>query len=377
MVASRLAAAQALAGHEVHLAAVERPDRREVIRKSVEGVPGFDQIVQHPIAPPGKAERILGYQTKAFLQPVTQNIDVAHLHGVWETILRVVATHCRRMGKPYLLMPHGMLDPWSLGQKKLKKKIALALGYRTMLNGAAALHLLNADERRLIDPLKLICPTVVIPNGIFLEEVEPLPPAGSFYGRHPELSGRPYILFLSRLHYKKGLDYLGDAFAEVAQKLPEVQLVVVGPDDGAQAQFEAAVTQAGLQNRVHIIGPLYGKDKLAAIVDARCFCLPSRQEGFSVAIAEAMACGVPVVISDACHFPEVAEVGAGIVVKLDASAVADGLVRVLSDPAAARKMGQAGRELITTRYTWPSIAQQTLAAYDRAMQTTPLSYRTG
>jgi len=129
--------------------------------------------------------------------------------------------------------------------------------------------------------------------------------------------------------------------------------------------FRQQVARLGLTTRVHIVGPLWGEDKLAAIVDADCFCLPSRQEGFSMAITEVMACGLPVVISEPCHFPEVREAGAGEVVPLDARAIADALERVLQDPQQRQRMGQAGRELVRSRYTWPHIAEQCVRAYRR------------
>ncbi len=179
------------------------------------------------------------------------------------------------------------------------------------------------------------------------------------------MDGWPFGLFLSRLHHKKGLDYLADAFALVAAQFPEARLVVAGPDDGARGPFEQRVRAAGLAGRVHLVGPLYGPAKFAAMVDATCFCLPSRQEGFSVAVTEAMACGLPVVISDACHFPEVAEVGAGEVVPLEGDRVAQALRRVVGDPELRRSMGEAGRQLVRSRFTWPRVAEQCVAAYGR------------
>jgi glycosyltransferase involved in cell wall biosynthesis len=179
----------------------------------------------------------------------------------------------------------------------------------------------------------------------------------------PALGGRPYFLFLSRLHYKKGLDYLADAFAIVAARNSDVQLVVAGPDDGARADFEGRIAAAKLSDRIHVPGPIYGTEKLSAIAGAACFVLPSRQEGFSMAILEALACGVPAVVSAECHFPEVAEVGAGEVVPLEAAALAAAIGRVLADPDRRRKMGQAGRELVAVRFTWPRIAETSIETY--------------
>src|SRR5205814_797387 len=136
---------------------------------------------------------------------------------------------------------------------------------------------------------------------------------------------------------------------------------------GARADFERRVAAVGLGGRVHLVGPLSGRDKWAALAGAACFCLPSRQEGFSMAILEALACRVPVVVSEACHFPEVAESGAGEVVPLDAAAVAAALGRVLADPEAAGRMGAAGRLLVEGRFTWRRAAERSLETYERAL----------
>jgi glycosyltransferase involved in cell wall biosynthesis len=186
-----------------------------------------------------------------------------------------------------------------------------------------------------------------------------------FRSTHEWLDGKPFVLFLSRLHYKKGLDFLADAFALVAQEFPEAQLVVAGPDGGAKSDFESQVRRLRLQDKVHLVGPIYGPEKLAALVDCDCFCLPSRQEGFSLAVTEAMACGAPVVISTSCHFPEVRQSGAGIVSELNAPEIAVGIKTILGDSKAASLMGRAGRELVLSRYTWPSVAGQMIQAYER------------
>ncbi|MEK6702778.1 MAG: glycosyltransferase, partial [Planctomycetota bacterium] len=117
-------------------------------------------------------------------------------------------------------------------------------------------------------------------------------------------------------------------------------------------------------DRVHFVGSVYGPDKLASFVDCEVFCLPSRQEGFSMAITEALACRKPVVISDQCHFPEVAETRCGYVTPVGAEPTAAALDAALSLPAAeAAAMGERGYELVTSRFTWPKIAERTIEAY--------------
>jgi glycosyltransferase involved in cell wall biosynthesis len=366
LVASRLADAQARLGHELATLSYTFPEADERTRAFLAGMSG--QVRSHVLPPLTKLERFTAGAARRYGRGLIPQMDVVHLHGVWDPIVKAAGDVARQSRVPYVLAPHGMLDPWSLGQSRLKKRLALALGYRRLLDGAAFLHMLNVDERALIGPLGLSADAEIIPNGVALDEIEPLPARGAFRAKFPRVGDRPFVLFLSRLHYKKGLDYLAGAFHRVAQRRTEVDLVVAGPDGGARADFEQRIAGSGLGQRVHIVGPLYGTDKIAAFVDAACFCLPSRQEGFSVAILEALACGTPVVASTECHFPEVAEAGAGHVVPLDEPALAAALESVLAlDPAARDAMGRAGQQLVRARYVWPRIAEASIAAYERAI----------
>jgi glycosyltransferase involved in cell wall biosynthesis len=366
-VASRLAAAQAGMGHGVAIVAYRAPRADERTAVALRGVPGMERVSVRQMDPPDRWERLTAGDARrgALVEAIVHDrADIVHLHGMWETLLTTAADVARRAGVPYVVAPHGMLDPWTLAQKALKKRVALSLlGRRRMLDGAKFLHALNDDEERLLAPLGLRCPVKVIPNGIFLDEVAGIPPAGTFRAKFPQLGERPYVLFLSRLHYKKGLDLLAAAFKLVAAERPDLHLVVAGPDGGERDGFLRATAANRLSDRTHVVGPLLGADKLAAFAEAVCFCLPSRQEGFSMAILEAMACGTPVVITENCHFPEVATAGAGRVVPLDASAVARGILDVAPDPAGAKEMGRRGMELVGARYTWPAIAERALALY--------------
>jgi glycosyltransferase involved in cell wall biosynthesis len=344
VVAEKLAAAQAALGHAAVVAAQDGPGAVPLPRH------GFADLFRRP------APELLA---------LAGSSDVLHLHGVWEPVLVGAAGAARALGIPYVVTPHGMLDPWSLAQKKWKKRLALALGYRRMLDGAAFLHVLNADERALMQPLGLRAPAEVIPNGISLDELNPPPDPALFRARWPSLSGRRYVLFLSRLHYKKGLDYLAEAFAQVAARFTDVDLVVAGPDAGEEAPFRQRVANLTLNHRVWLTGPLYGPEKWSALAGAACFCLPSRQEGFSVAILEAMACHVPVVVSEQCHFPEVGLAKAGRIVGLNAEAVAAGLSEILGNRSAAEGMGAAGRRLVESRFTWATVASHCNGLYEK------------
>ncbi|MBI1369194.1 MAG: glycosyltransferase [Planctomycetes bacterium] len=368
-VALPLASAQAAAGHEVHLIYEQSPHAAENIRKFVDQTPGADRVQRHAVTDRSLAGRILAGEVCREVVRVMKMDGpcVGHLHGVWEPMLLRSAKMMRRWDCPYVVAPHGMLDPWSLSQKALKKRLALAVSGRRMLDSALFLHALNEDEQTLWAPLKLTAPVRVIANGVFIEQYQPAPQAGLFRKSHPKIGERPFFVFLSRLHYKKGLDILADAFAQFAEHDQTFDLVVAGPDGGAEADFRKRIDERGLTGRVHMTGPIYGDEKRHLLRDAAAFILPSRAEGFSIAITEALASGLPVVISQACHFGRVGDVGAGYVEPLEPAAFARAMTRLAADPAAARAMGQIGAKLVADHYTWPVIAAGLTAEYERMM----------
>jgi glycosyltransferase involved in cell wall biosynthesis len=165
---------------------------------------------------------------------------------------------------------------------------------------------------------------------------------------------------VGRLHEQKGIDLLLAAFERVIQNHPTVRLVIAGPDYGRAGEIQS---HAAIQDRVLLIGPIFGPQKLAALRDAVCFCLPSRHEGFSLAVLESLACGTPVVISPECHFPQVAESGAGLIAALDPTAIAVAIDRMLNDREFRAHASIAARSLIDTGYTWKKVAERVIAAY--------------
>lgn len=362
-VVSRLAPAQAALGHDVHVVAYTSAEARERTTKALHSVPGWDEVTLHDAGPMTRLQRIGATSAQGIIRDLAADADIIHAHGAWSSSTVAAAREARRARTPYVICPHGMLDPWCMAQSAMKKQIALSLTFRRIFNDAAFIHALNADERDLMAPLGLTAPVEIIPNGVFLEEFADLPASGTFRSQHPEIGEAPFVLFLSRLHHKKGLDHLADAFALVVKANPSLHLVVAGPDGGARQPFEHQVRDLGIADHVHLTGSVYGPDKLAALVDAACFCLPSRQEGFSIAITEALACGLPVVASEACHFPELAESGAGEVVPLEPAAIADALLRVMSTPDTRSTMGSQGKALVRDRFNWPVIARRSVDCY--------------
>jgi glycosyltransferase involved in cell wall biosynthesis len=363
MVVSRLASGQSRLGHSTIIISGDAEGSLGDDDDSQEKgfMPGRVQVIKANASPGilGLFDRRLRRLLAAEVSPGT----VFHLHGIWEPLLWVAAAVARGHRIPYVVTPHGMLDRWSLGNRKWKKRLALALGYRSMLEKAAFLHALNENEKDQIAHLGITAPMEIIPNGIDIAEY---PEIGSTDKKaEPDLpTKRPYILFLGRLHYKKGLDYLADAFARVANRCPDIDLVVAGPDYGERANFEGRIAGFGLNGRVHVVGPVHGLRKLELIRGAACFCLPSRSEGFSIAVLEAMAAGIPVVLSTGCHFPAVAETGAGYVAELESGQFADAMLALVEDRERSASMGRAARRLVETSYTWSKIADKSISKYE-------------
>jgi glycosyltransferase involved in cell wall biosynthesis len=267
--------------------------------------------------------------------------DVVHIHALWEQIQHEAAIAARRRGVPYVITPHGMLSPWSRTQGKWfnrwGKRLYLALRLRRNLDHAAAINFTTTTERELVAPLGLRAPAIIEPVGIDFAEFETLPPRGAFRWAYPQLGERPLVLFLSRLSPQKGLDRLIPAFAKVAAA-SDAMLAIVGPDyENYQQTVMVLVRQHRLDDRVLFTGMLQGERRTEAMVGADLFVLPSHHENFGIVVAEAMACGTPVIVSREVNiWQDVIESGGGAVVSGDVKELADQIVQWLNDSARRR-----------------------------------------
>jgi glycosyltransferase involved in cell wall biosynthesis len=297
--------------------------------------------------------------------------DVVHVHAVWEEIQHQACRAAQRVGKPYVFTPHGMLDPWNMTKSRWAKRLYLAARMRRNLRRAALLHFTTQIERDWVARLKLPPPTVVEPLGLDLSEYHPLPPAGAFRGRYPQLAGgAPIILFLGRIHYGKGLELLVPALAQMQRK--DAILVAAGPDNVGYraAAIDPLIARHGVDGRVLFTGMLAGTDKLAALADATLLALPSYHENFGLVVIEALAAGTPVVVSDQVNLhPEVAAAGVGGVTPLDPAAIARELDRWLDDEPMRQRAAHAGPALVRERYGWDTIATRWREHYRRLVST--------
>jgi poly(glycerol-phosphate) alpha-glucosyltransferase len=286
--------------------------------------------------------------------------DVLHQHGLWQHPSIVSGRWAKRTGRPVVVSPHGMLDPWALRNAGWKKKVAGLLYEDRNLGSAACLHALNDAEAEAIAAHCRPASLAVVPNGI-----DPCPP--EWAARPLEGGGRKTLLFLGRIHPKKGLAELLDAWAALAAarraSMADWRLVIAGWDDGGHlAGLEQQVATRGLADRVRFAGPLFGDVKRAALAGADAFVLPSRSEGLPMSVLEAWAAGLPVLMTAECNLPEGFAAGAAIELPLEAAAMAEVLDRALGDPGLAR-FGQAGRALVDARFRWSRVAEAHAAVY--------------
>jgi glycosyltransferase involved in cell wall biosynthesis len=309
---------------------------------------------------------------RGWLRSDLRSFDVVHIHQLWRLVPTLAADACRRLGVPYLIAPHTSLSPWALAQKKPKKMLARWLVWNRIFRGVSGFHALNDLEAAEIRECMGAgaAPVFVVPNGVSLAEFSAAPQAGASAGIAGALSPagprRPFILFLARLHTMKGPDLLLDAFASMAPRFPDLQLAFAGPDFGMLDTLERRTAQLRLTGRVHFLGLVTGPDRLWLLENAVCLSQPSRDEGFSLSILEAMASRCPVVISERCKFPETARQGAGIIVPLSIPELAAGLSAYAGDPVRRAADGESARQLVERCYTWDIVSAQAARMYAQA-----------
>ncbi len=225
--------------------------------------------------------------------------DVVHLHSLYLFHCWAVGRLCRKYAVPYILCPHGTLDPLIFYRRRVRKKLIELLFQDRVTKGAAAIHFTAEEEARLARPFIFGRPEFIVSNGVNIDEFDALPSTGRFGEMFPEVGRSPYILFLGRMNFKKGLEILAAGFGALAQEDPDLRLVIAGPaDHSMREKVEAWLDEHGVKERTVFTGMLRGNTKLAALRDAAIFVLPSYSENFGIAIIEAMACGTPVVTTD-------------------------------------------------------------------------------
>ena len=325
-------------------------------------------------AAPEEGERHVDFFARVFAEV---RPDVIHLHGIWSWKIHLAAKTARRMGIPYVIAPRGMLEPWSLKTKWLKKRIARFLYQDNDLKWAAALHATAASEAEQFRKLGFKNPIVVSPNGVSLprEVEEPKSKVGveQMIGRGVEPRR---VLFVSRMHAKKGVLELVEAWAKAKSQDWQCELVYTLNGDAERA-YEARVKE-----RIGALGMSYGMDltanadfiltgplsddaKWAAYARADLFVLPTYSENFGIVVAEALWAGLPVVTTKGTPWQELLGRKCGWWIDLPPK---ESLVAALREATGLpretlREMGERGHKLVEEKYLWPAIGRQMAEAY--------------
>jgi glycosyltransferase involved in cell wall biosynthesis len=326
------------AGHEVTLLTGDATDVPGAWQAGGAGVPRV-RVIERPrgrwqLLPRGVAEGLEGLLREA---------EVVHLHAPWTPSNLQIAKAARRVGTPYVLSIHGMLDDWSMAQKSLKKRVFLAVAGNRLLRGAAALHCTAEAEldqaSRWFDRGK----GVVLPWLFDLAPFEHLPDASE--------SPRPSLLFLSRVHPKKGIERLLGAAGMLRRRGIDCDVMIAGPGDADYvARLSELAAREGVGERVRFVGMVRGAEKLALYRSADLFVLPTSQENFGLVLLESLACGTPVVTTKGVDIWKELEGAGASIVDATPQRLAGAIEGLLKDRAALKALGCRGRKWVFERY---------------------------
>lgn len=287
--------------------------------------------------------------------------NIVHLHGLW---IRSVSVAARRwktsQAKHLVLSPHGMLDPWALANSHWKKRLALTAFEWKTLKAADCLHALNAAELNAIRAMGLTCPVAVIPNGVDLPNLSAPPPL-------PNGDGRRVMLFLGRLHAKKGITETLKAWAHAIAERPalarEWRIVIAGWDDGGhQAELASLCEALELQKHVAFPGPVYGAGKARMLAHCDAFVLASYSEGLPMSVLEAWSYCKPVFMTRACNLPEGFFASAAVEINTDPHQIAQTFLDRLHSKE-LEGLAMNGRQLVETQFSWTTVGEKLDALY--------------
>ncbi len=352
-------------GHDVTVYTTDVCDRTSRLDVKSNGPLQVDGIRTYYFRNINKA---LAYDYKLFLSPSLVSVirkeisgfDIIHLHEYYT--FQNIVTHCyaKKYHIPYVLSVHGSLCPTARKQKAPYKQVFTYFLGRYILRDVSIAIVLTKEEKKQLLLMGLEPDKVrVIPNGVNLLEFADPPKKGTFREKYFIGSDERIILFLGRITREKGLDLLVSAFSKLVEQLRGLRLVIAGPSDlDYLASLKKLIVSKKIEDKVLFTGFLVGKEKLSVYVDADVFVLSSHFEGLSFTVLEACAGGVPVVITDCCNIPEVADYKAGFIVGGNEEEIQNAISRILDDEELKRKLGSNARRMVREKFTLSKVVEQ-------------------
>ena len=366
-VVPRLARAQKELGHDVALAVAHQGEVSNSAREA------FAAGVVYKSYPRLRFLSALGFSPKLrkALKELVAKSDIVHIHGLWQAPVWYAAREARRQGKPYVMMSHGSLGPAALQVSKWKKKLVSFFVVRRNLNHSSGLVATAASEVEGFRAYGLDRPTHIMPIGLDFDAIDSGQCNEKLLQRLGCDVGKKHILYFSRISPIKGLDLLCEAWDKV--KCANWQLVIVGPDDrGYTDEMKALYASHIADGSVVFHGPIYGRDKFDLLKSVDAFVLPTRSENWSIAVAEAMAAGLPVVCTKGAPWHCISEVGAGAWVDVSVEGIARGLSEVMDASDDLRiEMDRRGRAWVEDHLQWSKIAREMVEFYGKVEKLKP------
>lgn len=300
------------------------------------------------------------FQARAF--ELGRASEVLHTHGLWLYPNLATFEAAKRAGKPLVVSPRGMLAAWALDRSRWRKKLMWGLFQRRCLESAAVVHATSSEEMGEIRRTGVRAPVAMIPNGLDLRQFD-WEKLRSFRNR-----GRSReILFLSRIHPKKGIDILLEAWRRAAATHPDARLLIAGPGEPRYVDDLTKKLRDGLVDRAEYLGAVEGEEKLKLLASAVAIVLPSQNENYGMVVAESLACGTPVVTTTGVPWPELEARHCGWRTSIDVDALAKALSEALDcSEVEIDAMGTRGRALVDEAHSAESAAARMEAAYEWA-----------